>query len=600
MNSRGLMISNLPKSSGVYLMFDEHNHVIYVGKAKSIRNRVKNYFSHDGDSRFLIPFLVSSIQRIETITTNSEKEALLLENTLIKKYRPKYNILLKDDKTYLYAKVNVDKEFPDLELVRKRQNDHALYFGPYTSSSALKDSLSAIRKIFKLRPCRDVELNSAKRPCIKHPIGLCHAPCVGLISKEEYSTLIENTIQLLKGHTHSLIQNLKAQMAEHSNNMEFEKAASIRDQIKAIRLTTENQIVISNRYRDMDVISVYHENSTYCVTILFIRGGALTGSKSFMTETLLAFDLSSFVLQYYLDPPSIPELIIIPKSFAEQAMVKEILAEKFQQPIEFKVADKGNYLKLMELSKKNAKDYLYYKQSDSAQTEKNLEAIKYVFHLSKLPYRIECVDISNIQSSHPVASCVAFIDGKPNKSHYRHYQIKATHGQNDFGMIYEVVSRRLKTGMDQNSLPDLMMIDGGKGQLNAACEAAKNVNLSIDMVSIAKEKTKTTGEKTVDRFYIPGRSNPIILKMGSPALKLLVTIRDEAHRFAITYHRLKRGKSALVSELDQIPGLGLKRKKQLLTHFGSVNAIRKASLNEIEALPGISKKLALSIHTVIT
>ncbi len=586
-------IVEFPQSPGVYLMKDTSGEILYIGKAKNLKSRVFSYFSSEKDGRYQIQFLMKKVSEIEPILTANEKEALLLENTLIKKYQPKYNLFLKDDKNYLSLKLNLQHPYPRLIVTRYLEKDGSLYFGPYPSGFKAREVADFIEEHFKLRTCTEKEFSNRVRPCLQYQIKRCDAPCVDYISKENYSKLIQQVRLFLEGKNRDLIQSLKNQMDQFSENLQFEEAARVRDLMSAIEVTLEKQKVANRFGSDHDVIGFCREGERTSFVILFYRDGNLSGRKHYFFRTPQESKevLSSFLLQYYKEALLIPKEILIPYSLEDQISIQEILSEIKKSKVVIKPPEKGEKFEQIQMANQNAEEKLKRElQSDEAR-EEVLTNLQEKLSLSRLPRKIECYDISNIQGKLAVGSMVCFVDGKPAKQFYRKFKIKTVDQANDFAMIYEVLIRRLS--QENWVLPDLMIIDGGKGQLGAAEAALKDKNvLNVDLVSLAKERD----EKRPERIFLLNRKDPIILKPNSSELHLFVQLRDEAHRFGITFHRALRGKESLSSILDNIEGIGPSRKKNLLKHFGTVQKMSQATMEELLLVKGMSEKLAKKVY----
>lgn len=592
---------------GVYLMKNHKDKIIYVGKAKNLKARVRSYLTESKDHSSKTKLLVRNIDSIDTILTKSEAEAFLLEATLIKKYRPKYNIRLKDDKAYPYIKVSVKNEFPRLYLSRKVLPDGNNYYGPYTSGLAVKQTIKFLNKNFKIRDCKDSFMKSRKRPCMTHQIGRCTAPCVDLVSVEDYALDVSSAEKFLKGRNQDLLESLKSNMKEASVGERFEKAAQLRDSIKALEHIMERQSVVNASSNvDQDVVSLFGDERGTLLECLHIRQGCLIGNQSHFFKDFNCLDpkedsrelITSFVIQYYQDN-IIPDELIVPMElgFDLTKLMVDVLEEKKGKSVGVYYPNSEDSVKLMELARANAEEHYKKELLKASQKEKGMSEIQRKLHLENRPSRIECFDISHLQGKEVVASQVVFIEGSPSKEHYRRYKIKSFEGNNDFLAMKEVVGRRLDH--DEWDEPDLIVIDGGKGQLGMALDILSEKGKShIPVVGLAKARVKRLGfdkkqvEESEERFYLPGRENPVTFSTNTSAFQILVGIRDEAHRFAITYHRNLRDKKGLESELDYVVGLGEKRKRQLLKRFGSIDEIRSLEAEEIAKLQGFNEVLA--------
>ncbi|MEC7839020.1 MAG: excinuclease ABC subunit UvrC [Chlamydiota bacterium] len=596
----------LPQKTGVYIMKSRKGIVLYVGKAKNLRQRVRQYFSEGRDNREMIPLLVSQVADIETIIVGSEKEAFLLENTLIKKYKPKYNVLLKDDKTYIALKINHKHKWPMLQIARYRGQPKpgALYFGPYTSAGAARMTLDLLNRIFPLRQCSDQELKRRSRPCILHGMKRCIAPCVNLCSKEEYDDHVSRTIKFLKGKDKEVLKELYAAMQKYSDALEFERAHDIYMTIKQIEKTIEKQHVDNPLGIDTDAFGLYRQADEVTVSQLIFRGGKLVGSRNFQFNNVAQDNedvLSSFVLQHYEKRGELPCEVLLPEKCGSKQQIEEILSEDRPRKLRILVPVRGEKVAMVKLANENAKGAFDQGKDKQAIRERTLMEMQEKFKLTKYPRRIECFDNSNISGEEPVSSMVVFSDGEKDSKRYRKYKIKAGAGvPDDYAAMYEVLSRRYKRAKEENDLPDLIVVDGGKGQLNVALRVLEELNIiTVNVIGVAKEQGRHDRGLTSEQVFLPNVKDPIILRKNSQVLFLLQQIRDEAHRVAITFHRKRRQKKVLKSVLDDIPGIGPNKKKALLKHFGSIKNIKKASLEELEQAPGISKGNAATIKQLL-
>jgi excinuclease ABC subunit C len=599
-------LEQLPVSPGVYLMRDSDGTIIYVGKARSLRQRVRSYFNASGDSRYHVKFLVAKIADIEIMLTDTEKEALLLENTLIKQYHPRYNLNLKDDKTYFSLRIDLREDFPRFTVVRKIPSDGARYFGPYSSASAARDVLRQMVRMFPLRHYPLANCMARKRPCLFHQIGQCSAPCQGLISAEDYTSLTEGATMFLEGKGRQLLSEFKRRMLDASAQMRYEEAGRWRNLLRSIEVTVEKQKVVQSR-GDGDAIGFHRKGNRIELAVLFIRGGVLTGSRLFSLDWELddATGISSFMQQYYTSGAIIPDEILLPLEIEETAVLTELLGELKTGRATIMRPQRGIKRELVEMANKNAESAVRERDDAAASSAAILAELQQRLHLTRIPRRIECYDISTIQGRFSVGSGVVFSGGRADKRNYRRYRITTVDGQDDFGMLREVFSRRFREdSIQKNGLPDLVVVDGGIGQLNAAQEIIASLGLAdrFDLVSLAKSRTgraveSPIVEKSAERVFLPGRKNPVVLRQNSAPLLLLAAIRDEAHRFAIEYHRKLRGKEGIASGVDIIAGIGVKRRKALLTHFGSLQGLKEASADEIAAVAGISSALAKKLYT---
>jgi excinuclease ABC subunit C len=603
-------VKTLPEKPGVYIMKDVDGKIIYIGKAVNLRNRVRSYFQNSANHSPKVRAMVANIDDFEYIITDSELEALILECTLIKRHKPKYNISLKDDKNYPYLKVTWQDEFPRLVVTRRFVKDGGRYFGPYSSAGDVHQTLALLKKIFPLRDCKDVNLAGKKRPCLNYYIKRCLAPCQGKISSAEYREMIKEICLFLEGKGEKVLSTLREKMEKASQEMEFEKAAEYRDQINAVERIVEKQKVVSSAMQDQDVIAFAQGEGT-CVQVFFIRGGKLIGREHFWLDNTSGMEreeiMTAFVKQFYSQATFIPREILLQHELDEHKIISNWLTAKRGAKVYLRVPRKGEKKKLVEMVAENA-SYLLEQVGARICKEQEMsngavEELAKALGLKPPPYRIECYDISNIQGSESVGSMVVFEGGKPANSQYRRFKIKTVKGPNDFASMQEVLWRRFRRGLQEKEvvlqeggepkfshLPDLIVIDGGKGQLSAACEVLRDLHLQIPVVGLAKE---------FEHIFKPGSSEPIVLPPNSQALYLMQRIRDEAHRFAITYHRLLRRKRTLQSQLDTIPGVGPQRRNALLKHFGSLKKIREADAEEIARVPGINRKVAEEIIKVL-
>lgn len=594
----------LPAEPGVYLMKDAHGEIIYVGKASSLRNRVRSYFQASRHRDHKTRRLVNEIADFEFIATPSEREALILEDTLIKRHQPRFNVRLRDDKRYPYLKLTAEK-FPRLVIARRMEKDSqrgARYFGPYTDTLAMREASRVIQQIFRIRTCTlDIRAKPVRsRPCLDHYIGLCDAPCVGWIDPASYQALVEGAALFLGGQHEQLLPQLQQEMEEASRRLEFERAARLRDRIHRLARLLSAQKAVDPKGTDRDAIGVYQEDDLCSVQVFFIRRGKLVGREQFSLETAGSADLreilTAFVKQYYASAAYIPQEILLQREIEESAMIEGWLSERRGSRVRLLVPKRGSKSHLVKMVLRNAE--LALKEEESCQRQQPAEGEEMLQELQKIlpwascPRRIEGFDISNIQGAEPVGSMVVFEDGQPKKSEYRRFGVKGVRGPDDFAMMAEIVRRRLERALAGDKrflpLPDLILIDGGKGQLAAACHVLKELGLEkIPTLALAKE---------FEHLFAQGRDEPIVLPRSSPTLQLLQRVRDEAHRFALAYHRKVRQKRTVKSLLDDIPGLGPTRKKMLIQRFGSVKKIRGASLEELQQQSGLPQGLAKRVY----
>jgi len=580
-------------------MRDASGKVLYVGKARNLRARLRNY-TNDTDSRYSVKYLMRRVAHVEFLVVASEKEALLLENSLIKTHKPRYNVRLRDDKNYISIRLNPNEPFPRLMVVRKHKNDGARYFGPYHDTHAARKTMKQLQRLVPLRVCSDHVMHNRARPCIYHQIKQCLAPCVGLINEDDYRRQVNQALLILEGRCAELKGELRDRIRELAEQMRFEEAALVRDRLHDLEVTVAPQrAIVRTGARDKDVFGYCLEGQFMEIQVLYYRNNAMIGGNSFSfdhIEAPIPELFSSFLLQYYGSAPVIPQEILVPVKLEEQKVLSDLLSEKKGAKIIIKRPQKGALKSLVELANKNAKQAFTEKRGAEKALQDALERIQALFLLSGFPRRIECFDVSTIQGNKTVAAMAVFENGKPVKQRYRRYEIRDSGGQDDFGAMREVLRRRYSRAIAENELPDLVLIDGGKGHLSVAVKTLKTLALeSLPCVGIAKARATGRGVAAHERFYIPNRMNPIVPPQGGAVVRLLARIRDEAHRFAITYHRLKRKKSAFATALLELPGIGPARARALLKSFGSVQRIRAANVEQLAAVPGISGKLAQEI-----
>jgi excinuclease ABC subunit C len=594
-------IQGLSTGPGVYLMKNREGTILYVGKAKNLRNRVRNYFGKSADSRYSLRFLLPKVHRVETLLTDTEKEALILENTLIKKHKPRHNINLKDDKTYFSLKLSLTEEFPKLSLVRKVKQDGARYFGPFASSAAVKETLRILHRVFPLRTCSTANFRNRSRPCLNYQIKKCLGPCCGLISREQYGELIQQVILFLEGKNSQLIRRLRERMAAAAEDLQFEEAARIRDQIGAVEQTLERQKAVSLNQADQDVIAFYRQGSDWEFQILFFRRGLLVGNKAFPFSRLNLPEeeaLSAFIRQYYAEEPSIPDEILLPLPIEDRGLIAEWLSEKKGTKVDVWAPRRGQKKRLVEMAGKNAANHFQNRISEKQGSELVLQELKEKLRLKSLPRRVECFDISNLFGTLAVGSMVRFADGRPDRSRYRRFKVHAPSFPDDYAMMYEVLQRRYSKADEKEELPDLLIVDGGKGQLNVALAVLSELGVEgVSAIGLAKERARPAAgkdEKTPDRIYLPNVKDPVTLG-NSAALHYLQKIRDEAHRFAITYHKKLRGRQGLQTVLNEIPGIGTVKKKALLKEFGSLKNIQEASAEKIGQVKPLNPRDAQAV-----
>jgi excinuclease ABC subunit C len=593
-------VEGLPSTPGVYLFKDARGKVIYVGKAKRLRERVRSYVNAT-DTRYTVQFLMDRAADIETLVTVSETEALILENNLIKQYKPRYNVKLKDDKSYVSVKITTKDPWPRILVTRKIVRDGNTYLGPFGSASGLRETIDTIRKVFPLRTCSDTVFRNRSRACLEYQIKRCLAPCVYDVDRVEYGKHLTGATQLLEGKGEALVRSLTDAMTEAAGAERYEEAARIRDRIAAISKVAEKQQVLIHSGGDRDVFGMYREGGFVEAQVLLVRAGKLVNHHAYRFEDYDFPDeelMSSLVGRFYQADRSIPDEVLLPFDIEGADSMARYLGERRGRKVEVVTPKRGERARLVEMATENAAHSFRERNDETLRREKMLAELQTKLHLQSTPKRIECFDISHVQGEAVVASKVAFDEALPDKNGYRRYKLRDVQRNDDFAAMKEVLSRRLVRGRDEGGLPDLLLVDGGKGQLACAVEALRELEIEgVELASIAKDRVAgdATGEEIVhseERVFRPGRSNPIVLRRNSNALFLLQHIRDEAHRFAITFHREIRSKRRLRSVLDDIPGVGPAKRKALLTHFGSLRRVREAEVDAIAELPEISLALA--------
>ena len=605
MASSNQKIDRLPTNPGVYLFKDKKGTILYIGKAGNIKHRVSSYFRKPAGKDLKTLTMLDKVADIDTIVTDTEKEAFILENNLIKAHHPRYNVKLRDDKNYPCLKLSMEEEFPTVTIVRRIKKDGSLYFGPYPSATSLRETLRLIRRLFPIRTCLDTKFSGRLRPCINYEMDRCTGPCCGKIDRGQYQEIVHQVKMFLEGKNKDLVESLKKKMEEESQQLHFEKAAKIRDQIDYIEHVIEKQKMVSSDFVDQDVIGFHRQNHMFAIHPLFIRGGKLLGGKGFTIPSKGLPDeevLFSFLHQYYREGKFIPEQILIPKTLPEQNLVEQWLTELKGKRVRIFAPLKGDKKHLLRMACENAQQFLLGKDKLEKSEKKLLEVLKEKLRLKKIPWRIEAFDISNLQGGNAVGSMVVFENGKPNKERYRHFKIKTIEGADDTGMMYEVLFRHYQKSIEMNDLPDLVLLDGGRGQLNVGLEVLKELRIQeVDLISLAKEKTVESSRlsrtrKTEEKIFHPQYKEPILLGKHSPLLHLLDRIRDEAHRFAITYHKNVRIRETIRSVLREIPGIGELRQKELLKFFGSVEKIKEATEEELAKAPKVNRTEAQIVY----
>ena len=599
-------LKRLPAKPGVYIFRDSGRQVLYVGKAKSLRPRVRSYFQASADVRHAIAQLPERVADIEVIVTSSEVEALHLEQNLVKRYRPPFNVRLRDDKSFPYIAVTVDDEYPRVMFTRERHRRGVVYFGPYANAKKVRETLDVLNRVFQYRPCEGPQPGRHSGiPCLDYHIERCHAPCVDYISKEDYAEIIDGVINFLSGDTRTIERELERQMHDAAEGERFEEAARYRNRLFAVRRLSERQAVEKRSVGDVDVLGLAVDGDKAAVQIFPLRGGKMIDRYGFHLENVEGQEnsalLEAFCVEYYGSAPSVPPQIVVPRDANDVSALEEFLSERRGSRVEVRAAERGEKRRLQELATQNARLAL---DSESYQTEQKrlrrveaLEELREGLNLESLPLRIECFDISNIQASEPVGSMVVFQDATPKKGHYRKFAVRGLDGQDDFAAMAQVIERRfarMSNPADEEydegfaAVPNLVVIDGGKGQLSAALAAMQRFDLPrVAVIALAKR---------AEEVFLPGRPDPVQLDPHSPGLQLLQRIRDEAHRFAVGFHRQRRAAAARESIFDTLEGVGPARRRALLRHFGSAEQVLAASQEELEGVPGVPAKTARSIY----
>ncbi len=610
---------SVPTSYGVYMWRDREAKILYVGKASSLRSRMRSYLAKPSSLAPRTRELMARTVDFEYIVTESEQEAFLLENSLIKHHQPRYNVRLRDDKTYPYIKIDLAEEFPQIYITRKTANDGARYFGPFASAGSVRKTLALLKRLFPYRSCTKAITGTDDRPCLDYHIKRCIGPCIGVASKQDYSEVIDQVVMFLEGRTVDVVRDINGQMLEASDELNFERAAILRDQLKAVEKVYEGQKVLSMSGESLDVIAASHGPDEAWVEIFFIRHGKLIGRDNFMMSNTR--DISSgqivtdFVKQFYDSAAHVPRTILLAEPIEDAESIESWLAEKRQGKVEFFIPQRGEKKKLVEMVRENAAHGLERMKAkwaaDSEMMNDAMSELEQQLSLPRPPVRMECYDISHIQGTNTVASMAVFENGKPKSAHYRRFNIKSHDGNDDFASMREVLTRRFKRlkkaqdGPDDDeedaeasektdksekdeesfgAVPDLVLIDGGKGQLSSAVQVFLELGIKdVPLASLAKRE---------EEIFVPEDPDPILLPRSSNAMFLVQRIRDEAHRFAITFHRQRRQKSSIQSALDLVPGIGPKRKRMLIRTFGSLKGVRDATTDEIAAAPGMTRKLA--------
>ena len=588
-------LKSVPNHPGVYLMKNRQGQILYVGKAKDLRKRLSSYQHSTPAVSPKTVLLLKKVTAVDTILTHTEKEAFILESSLIKKHRPKFNIELKDDKSYPRIKVTLGEEWPRVFMTRRLLKDGSRYFGPYSSAGAMRNTLNLINRIFPLRRCKGRNVKKRARPCLNYQIGRCLAPCSGKADKKQYKRILDNVLLVLEGKNRQLRDQLKAEMQKSSANLDFETAAVFRDQLQALNKTLEKQVVVSNLESNQDVFGFSRKGAGIGIAVINVRHGMVLGKLEYFLLDPIGDDpevLGEVIYQFYDRDKLIPDELLLPFQVSGSSFLAEWLTEMRGRVVQLKVPKRGKRMQLMQIAEANALQVNIDQENRERSWREMAKNLQTRLHLQHYPERVECLDISNIAGKHPVGSLVCFVAGEKASKEYRHYSITTAHEPDDYRMMNEVLTRRFNKKQQDEVLPDLLLVDGGKGHLNVARNVLRNYGLEdqVDLVSIAKDK-----ENKVDKIFLPDRKNPVNLPRHSPILFFLMQIRDESHRFGIAFHRRLRNKDTLSSELDNISGIGLKRKEILLKAMGSLTAVKKATRKELSDISGIGPELAEQI-----
>jgi len=597
------VLAHLPDSPGVYLMKGERGAVLYVGKAKSLRSRVRSYFQKAAGHTAKTRILVRKIRDIETVVTASEVEALVLENNLIKRHRPPYNVMLRDDKNYPYIRLSVNEPFPRLTVVRRVKDDGAKYYGPYVGAGAMRQTLRLIHAHFPLADCDIVIDGTADRPCLQYQIGRCKAPCTGYQSREDYAATVREVRLFLEGRDRELIREIQGQMEQAAEGLAFERAAALRDRIRQIEQTLTRQRITTPGGGEVDVFGLARAGGWAGLQVVFVRGGSMVGTKAFVWEDLSGVPdgevYGAFIKQFYDGGVPIPARLLLPAPVPEPGALTEWLSSLRGKACRIESPSRGRGLALLHLAAANAERSLQARLEAERAGERGLLALQQTLRLARTPYRVEGFDISHIQGDLTVASLVVWEGAGPKKADYHHFRIRSTVGPDDFLAMGEVVGRRYRGVLEAGEdLPDLILIDGGRGQVGAALRALADLKIPPGRMPEVAGLAKERGDR-FERVFRPGWKEPVVLKPGAPATRILQQIRDEAHRFAVTYHRKLRSLRLKDSLLDAVPGIGPARKRALLTAFGSVEGLKGAGEEAIAAVPGMNRALAKAVREAL-
>lgn len=587
-------INLFPSLPGVYIMKRSSGDILYVGKAKNLKARVRQYFIQGGDGREMIPFLIAAVDDIEILVVTSEKEALILENNLIKEHKPKFNALLKDDKSYIALRINHKHSWPKVEVARfkGKPEKNFLYFGPYTSAFSARKTLDLLQKLFPMRQCSDQEIARRSRPCILYDMKRCIAPCVNLCTHEQYDELVESTVKFLKGQDREVLSTLYKEMREASDKLEFERAQELLFSIRDIEKTIEAQSVDRPLGYEADILGIFRRGDEVILSQLFFRGGKLIGSKNHNFTKIAEDDkelLESFLLQHYIGIASPPKEVWLPIEMENREVLEELISQDKMRKIWLYTPKKGEKRALIEMAKKNAEAAFTRQKDEKSIRERTLLEMQEKLHLLRYPRRIECFDNSNLSGDEPVSALVAFTEGERDTSYYRKYKVKQVDPSNDYGAMKEVMTRRYLKAEEEKNLPDLIIVDGGKGHLNIALKVLSELNIvSVDLIAIAKEEGRHDKGASLEQIFLPNVKDPIFLPRHSPILFFLQRVRDEAHRVAIGFQRHRRSKKTVRTALLDIPGIGPIKSKKLLRYFGSLQKISEATPDQLKQVAGIS------------
>jgi excinuclease ABC subunit C len=592
-------LKTLTVSPGIYQMYDANDKLLYVGKARNLKKRVSSYFRKTGLS-LRIQSMMRQVTNIEVTLTHTETEALLLESNLIKSLKPRFNILMRDDKSYPYIRLTINQDYPGLSVHRGSRKDKAQYFGPFPSAGAVREMLALLQKTIPVRQCEDGFFRNRSRPCLQYQIKRCTAPCVELISKQDYAKDIEQAVLFINGQKDTLAESLTEAMEQHSAQQEYEQAAVLRDRISRIRQVQAKQY-ISGKQGDFDVISLVQDEGVSAIGVMFIRAGRSLGTKVLFPRFGLEQEedemLSAFIAQFYMNKPP-ARLILLPSDLADADVLAAALTERAGYRVRLASVQRGDKRRWLDSVRINASDALRRRMATESNYRERLSQLVQALNLSETPERIECIDISHTRGEATVASLVVFGDQGPLNSQYRRYNIEGITPGDDYAAIHQALSRRFRRMQEEGAkYPDLLLIDGGKGQLATACDALEELGVKgVVTIGVAKGKERKAGW---ERLFRPGEPRPVMLPPDSPALHLVQVIRDEAHRFAITGHRRRRAKARVTSTLEQIPGIGDKKRRALLKHFGGLQGVEKAGVDDLSRVAGIDRKLAERIHACL-